>query len=134
MSIATTEQLEHLARQSKKYTKDTAENINAQISALPSENEIQEWINNANHLKRTIVGDAGSINVNADDADQYIYMVPKSDAENDDSYDEYMVINNTLEHIGSTSVNLENYLTKDMVATNEEVAEVIDPLFTIKEE
>lgn len=40
-----------------------------------------------------------------------IYFVPKEASEND-VYDEFMRINNAWEHIGSTEVDLSNYLTK----------------------
>ena len=41
-----------------------------------------------------------------------IYLVPKSTAQTDDVYDEYIYINNDWEHIGSTTVDLSNYYTK----------------------
>lgn len=41
-----------------------------------------------------------------------IYLVPKTTAETNDVYDEYLYINNAWEHIGSTQVDLTNYYTK----------------------
>lgn len=40
-----------------------------------------------------------------------IYLVPKQGSQND-SYDEYMYINNQWEHLGSTDVDLSNYYNK----------------------
>ena len=41
-----------------------------------------------------------------------IYLVPKQDSEQEDAYDEWLYINNSWEHIGSTTVDLSNYYTK----------------------
>ena len=47
------------------------------------------------------------------DIDEHtIYLVPKT-GETGDIYDEYIYINNAWEHIGSTSVDLSNYLAKN---------------------
>jgi hypothetical protein len=50
---------------------------------------------------------------NNDDADQYIYMVPTGFQENDDKYDEYVVIRVAdvpmLEKVGSWEVDLSDY-------------------------
>ena len=46
-----------------------------------------------------------------------LYLVPKSDPESPDIYNEYMYINNAWELIGSTEVNLTNYYTKTEVNT-----------------
>jgi hypothetical protein len=43
-------------------------------------------------------------------------MVPNGLQENDDKYDEYVVIDNIIEKVGSWEVNLDNYATKDEVA------------------
>jgi len=44
-----------------------------------------------------------------------IYFVPKDTLENDDIYDEYIYINDTWEHIGSTAVDLSDYYKKSEV-------------------
>ena len=41
-----------------------------------------------------------------------IYLVPKTTAETNDVYDEYIYVSNAWEHIGSTEVDLTNYYTK----------------------
>jgi hypothetical protein len=43
-------------------------------------------------------------------------MVPNGLQENDDKYDEYVVIDNIIEKVGSWEVNLDNYATKEEVA------------------
>ena len=45
-----------------------------------------------------------------------IYLVPKT-ASTNDSYDEYIYVNNNWEHIGSTEVDLSNYYTKTQTDT-----------------
>lgn len=41
-----------------------------------------------------------------------IYLVPKTSTEEDNVYDEYLYINEKWEHIGSTQVDLSNYVKK----------------------
>lgn len=65
---------------------------------------------NANHLKYTIVTSLNDIDTTADDADRYIYLVPKT-ASTNDSYDEYMYINGSLEKVGTWDTDLSNYVT-----------------------
>ena len=67
----------------------------------------------ADHLKRKIVTGVDAIDLAADDADQYLYMVPKTDSDADDVYDEYMVLNGTVEHVGNTKVDLSGYVQKE---------------------
>ncbi|MBQ6628522.1 MAG: tail fiber protein [Methanosphaera sp.] len=45
-----------------------------------------------------------------------IYLVPKT-ASTNDAYDEYIYVNNSWEHIGSTEVDLSNYYNKSQVDT-----------------
>lgn len=63
----------------------------------------------ADHLKRITVDSADDINPSGEGADQYIYMVPKSDAESGDGYDEYMVIEGAVERVGDWKVDLSDY-------------------------
>lgn len=67
----------------------------------------------ADHLKRKIVTGVDAIDLTADDADQYLYMVPKTGSDADDVYDEYMVLNGTVEHVGNTKVDLSGYVQKE---------------------
>ena len=90
------------------YTKtETEELVNEKVAA---------GVAAADHLKRKIVNSVDEIDVSASDANQYIYLVPKT-AENNDSYDEYLVINGAVEKVGNWGVNLENYYTKDIIDT-----------------
>ena len=68
----------------------------------------------ADHLKRKIVGSTDEIDVTKADAEQYIYMVPAVNAEDKDSYDEYMVIDKVIEKVGNWDVDLSNYVTTDI--------------------
>ena len=64
------------------------------------------------HLKRIIVNSKNDIDVNAKDADLFIYMVPTGLQVDDDKYDEYVVIDGIIEKVGSWEVDLSNYATK----------------------
>ena len=93
-------------KKSEVYTKtETEELVNEKVAA---------GVAAADHLKRKIVNSVDEIDVSASDANQYIYLVPKT-AENNDSYDEYLVINGVVEKVGNWGVNLENYYTKDII-------------------
>lgn len=84
------------ANASDVYTKEeTKAEIKAQIDAI-------------DHLKRKVVAGVESIDKNAADAEQYIYMIPNEDG----TYDEYMVLEGELEKVGDWKVNLEDYATK----------------------
>lgn len=74
---------------------------------------INSAVTNAAHLKRIKVDSKDDINVAANDADQYIYMVPTGLQEDDDKYDEYMVFEGVLEKVGSWEINLSAYATKE---------------------
>lgn len=72
------------------------------------DNAIDVAIANADHLKRVKVENLDAVDLIADDAEQYIYMVPAT-AEDDDLYDEYMVLDGKLEKVGSWGVDLTGY-------------------------
>ena len=61
-------------------------------------------------LKRSVVEGLPSSNID----NNTIYMVPNEGSENN-AYDEYLFINNTWEHIGSTEVDLTGYATEQYV-------------------
>ena len=64
-------------------------------------------------VSRTIVESLEAIDVTAEDAEAYIYMVPKADTSGTNNmYDEYMVINGKLEQIGANlSGEITGYVT-----------------------
>ena len=91
-----------------------------QVDALVAEKIVE-----ADHLRRIIVDNKEAIDVNAEDALFYIYMVPSGLEEDDNKYYEYIVIEyeevgednsvntvRTLERVGSWEVNLDNYALK----------------------
>ena len=47
-----------------------------------------------------------------------IYLVPKQTAGTNDAYDEYIYVSNNWEHIGSTDIDLTNYVTNTDYATS----------------
>ena len=89
-----------------------------------------------NHLARKKVESLDAIDLTAEDAAKYIYMVPNGAEDGSDKYDEYMVSDGALEHIGNTAVDLSGYATKEYVdsvvpavATDEEIGEMLDEVF-----
>lgn len=93
--------------------KDSFGNI---YSKAQTDAAIAAAISGVEHLSRKIVKSYNDIDPTAEDAHLYIYMVPNGLQENDDKYDEYVVIDNIIEKVGSWEVNLDNYATKEEVA------------------
>lgn len=76
--------------------------------------ETESLIAAAGHLKRKKVNSLNEIDVNAADAEQYIYMVLADvSVDGNDIYDEYMVLDGQLEKVGSWDVNLDGYVTEE---------------------
>lgn len=67
----------------------------------------------ADHLTRKKVASVDAINPAAEGAEKFIYMVPKTGSDEDDQYDEYMVLDGTVEHVGNTKVDLSGYVPKE---------------------
>lgn len=93
--------------------KDSFGNV---YSKAQTDAAIAAAISGVEHLSRKIVNSYDDIDPTAEDAHLYIYMVPNGLQENDDKYDEYVVIDNVIEKVGSWEVNLDNYATKEEVA------------------
>lgn len=87
-----------------------ATNLNNLDAGLNDRIDARIAANTAQVLTFKIVETKESIDVNEKDADRYIYLVP-----NGNVYDEYIVINTTIEKIGDTSVNLDQYATTQYV-------------------
>ena len=96
--------------------KDLKDNFGNVYSKTETDAAIAAAISGTEHLSRKIVNSYDDINPLAEDAHLYIYMVPNGLQENDDKYDEYVVIDNIIERVGSWEVNLDNYATKEEVA------------------
>lgn len=82
---------------------DKAVDIGASISSAVAK---------ADHLKRKKVENLEAIDASAEDAAQYIYMVPKTGSDEDDLYDEYMILDGKVEHVGNTKVDLSGKVDK----------------------
>ena len=82
-----------------------------------ADNAIAVAVAGAAHLKRVKVDSVDAINVEAADAEQYIYMVPavEGDATQGDLYDEYMVLEGKVERVGDWKVDLSGYALKTTV-------------------
>lgn len=79
-------------------------------SKFQTDTEVAAAVAAADHLKRKKVESADAIDLTADDAAQYIYMVPKTGGKNGDKYDEYMVLDGALEPVGDWKVDLSGYV------------------------
>ena len=107
---------------------------------------IAEAVAAADHLTRKKVTAVSDIDPAAEGADKFIYLVPKTDTEENDLYDEYMVLDGAVEHVGSTKVDLEGYVQKEdgkglypdedkeklagiVVAEDAEVSAMLDEVF-----
>ena len=77
-----------------------------------TETQVAAAIAAADHLKRKKVASVDAIDLEAADAAQYIYMVPKADAGDADKYDEYIVIDGAIEAVGDWTVDLSDYQQK----------------------
>lgn len=69
-----------------------------------ADKKIADAIAAADHLQYKIVDSADDIDPEAENADNYIYLV-----KNGDSYDEYMVVEGSVEKVGNWAVDLSEY-------------------------
>ena len=88
-----------------------------------TEEEIQEIKSNildqVNQFSVLVVEELPTDNID----EHTIYFVPKTKAEQNDVYDEFIYINNGWEHIGTTEVDLSSYYKKDEIDTKLEAVE-----------
>lgn len=74
------------------------------ITATEANQLIATAVNNLNHLSYQKVNNLNDIILDAEDADRYIYLVPQNPGTENDSYDEYLVIDGDLEKMGQWGV------------------------------
>ena len=91
-------------------------NINNQLQNIYNKEEVNNLIASVNHLSYKKVGSLDEVNKDATDASRYIYLVPTGNLSGN-LYDEYMVIDNQLEPVGSWEVNLNDYITNDKLTS-----------------
>lgn len=73
--------------------------------------EILQYIEDMSHLKYQIVNSLEDIDLeNEENTANIIFLVPKDEIDESNGYDEYFVINNNLERIGSFDIDLSNYV------------------------
>lgn len=85
--------------------------LEEKINNLPL--DIEQRILKAQKLKRIKVNSIKNIDIIAKDAEQYIYMVPTGLSQDDNKFEEYIIIDGELERVGTWEVNLDNYIRKD---------------------
>ncbi len=82
--------------------------INAAQSAEQVTTAIAEAVAGADHLQRKIVETKEEIDLEAANADRYIYLV-----KNGETYDEYMVVGSKLEKVGDWAMDLTGYIREE---------------------
>lgn len=78
-----------------------------------TKDEVAAAVAAADHLKRKIVANENEIDLDAEDADQYIYMIPKNNGTAPDKYYEWMIIDGVPEQVGNWEVDLSGYVKKE---------------------
>lgn len=81
---------------------------NDKYTKTETDNAIATAIANVDHLKRAIVTELPTTDIDANT----IYMIKKGSSDSGDNYEEYMLIDGSLVKIGDTTVDLSDYLTK----------------------
>lgn len=105
-------------------------------SDFQTETDVLSLIDDADHIRRKIVASVDDINVSANDADKYIYMVKHIETgENPgdppiEYYMEYMVVGGKVDQVGDTRVDLTGYVKYTDAATNEDIAFMLDNIFS----
>ena len=74
---------------------------------------IAEAVAASEHLTKKKVTALADIDPAAEGADKFIYLVPKDNSDENDVYDEYMVLDGKVEHVGNTKMDLEGYVQKE---------------------
>lgn len=94
----------------KKYVDDadqtTKDYVDEQIDITTS--ALQQYFATLSTMKKKIVSSKDECT-----EENYIYFVPSEKSEEENIYDEYVVIDGKLEHLGSTKVNVDNMVTTD---------------------
>lgn len=97
-----------------------------------TESAIAVGVAAADHIKRMIVESTDAIDVDAENADQYIYMVKNAKSKTGNLYNEYMVLDGALEKVGDWEIDLSGYVkfTDIGEVTNEEIDAIVAGSFT----
>ena len=86
------------------------EDLEDALDNVYTKSEIQQYISGLSHLKYEVVTSLQDIDVTDDDATTTVYLVPKTESGSSDGYDEYFVVNGSLEKIGSWGADLTDYV------------------------
>ncbi len=117
LSDAKTELNTAIGEKATKATTLAGYGITDAYTKTETNSAISTAVANAAHLKYTIKAKKTDIDITAADADQYIYLVPKTAGKTDDGYDEYMVIDvsgtKKLEKVGDWDMDLSGYATTE---------------------
>lgn len=96
-------------------TNDLTAELLAKINAAQNQEQVSSAIASAiaevDHLKRMIVASTEAVDLTAEGADRYIYLVGTDET----GYDEYMVIDGKLDKVGNWKTDLSGYATTEYV-------------------
>ncbi len=96
-------------------TNDLTAELLAKINAAQNQEQVSaaiaEAIASVDHLKRKIVASTEAVDLAAEDADHYIYLVGTDET----GYDEYMIIDGKLDKVGNWKTDLSGYATTEYV-------------------
>lgn len=94
-----------------------AVDIIARAMAQNTKKQLTDTINNLDVLKRKIVDELPTTDIST----QVIYMIPAGKPNVQNVYDEWFYVDGNWERIGSTEVNLENYVTFDNIKSGKNI-------------
>ncbi len=133
--LTTLDQLQMLANRANTKINQVALSVPTKTSQLTNDSNFQtdtdvaSAISSIDHLSRKKVTSTSDIDPSASGAEKFIYMVPKSNADTNDSYDEYMVIDGKIEYVGNTKVDMTGFISVDDVASDDDVTTALDTIF-----
>lgn len=134
-------QLQKLAVRVKKELVKSGLSVPTKLSEFTNDlefqtkEEVEELIAKVNHLTRTVVDSIEDIDIEAEDADKYIYMVKQEKpGENEGDppkiwYEEYWIIDDKLDPVGNTNIDLSGYVKVSDKASDEDVIAMLDEVF-----
>lgn len=104
------------------------EDLNNRINNTYTKAETDAAIAAAATIKRKIINDISDIDVNATDAEKYIYMLSIINSETGNRFEEYIVVEGKVEKLGPQQVNLDNYATKEEVNNQASLISSLDQI------
>lgn len=109
--------VEGLSAEVESLRTDLNDLVNNTYTKHETDIKISTAITTAPYLKRIKVNSVDNIDPSVPGAEGYIYMVPTGLENDDNKYYEYIIIDGVIEFAGTWEVSLNNYITKNTLAT-----------------